>query len=187
MSFWRRHRWNRRILLGLAFGLLAVPAQARPLESASIQGESVKSGSASVAFPDVVERAVTAAEQRQPIVISYLSHGLTAADALDPRTGIPLSAGIPAPGDPFVAEVPKTTYSIAPGRSWYLVADPAPVRPDDRGDRFVVGNDAPTSVAGGDGFTVDWGNGLVFGAGGLALLLALGLGLAYMRRPRIAL
>ena len=31
MSFRRRHRWTRRILVGLAFGLLVVPAQAKPL------------------------------------------------------------------------------------------------------------------------------------------------------------
>ena len=31
MSFRNRHRWYRRLVLGLAFGLLAVPAQAKPL------------------------------------------------------------------------------------------------------------------------------------------------------------
>ena len=31
MSFRRRHRWTRRILVGLAFGLLVAPAQAKPL------------------------------------------------------------------------------------------------------------------------------------------------------------
>lgn len=31
MSFRNRHRWYRRLVLSLAFGLLAVPAQAKPL------------------------------------------------------------------------------------------------------------------------------------------------------------
>ena len=31
MSFRRRHRWTRRLLVGLAFGLLAAPAQAKAL------------------------------------------------------------------------------------------------------------------------------------------------------------
>jgi hypothetical protein len=138
-------------------------------------------------YPDAFERAVQSLAPVSPPVISYLSHGMTAADALDPRSGLPLSAGIPVAGDPFIADVAETTYTVELGRSWYLVTDPAPARPDDRVDRFVVGDGTPAAPAStGDGVTLDWENGLTIGIGALAFALALGLGVAYMRRPRIA-
>ena len=136
MSFWRRHRWNRRYLIGFAFAVMVVPGQALAIESPSVLGEAVKTSTTPVAVPadviertvaaklaaetpvavppDVIERTVAAKLAAEtPQVINYLSHGLTAADALDPRTGIPLSAGIPVAGD-------RASYSIGPGRSWYL-------------------------------------------------------------------
>ena len=138
-------------------------------------------------YPDAFERAVVSQQPSPPVVVNYLSHGMTAADALDPRSGIPLSAGIPVAGDPFIADVAETTYTVEPGRTWYLVTDPAPARPDDRVDRFVVGDGTPAVPAStGDGVTLDWENGLTIGIGALAFALALGLGVAYMRRPRIA-
>ena len=192
MSFWRRHRWNRRFLIGFAFAVMAVPGQAMAIDSASVLGEAVKTRQSTaepVAVPaDAVERAVQAKLAAEtPQVINYLSHGLTAADALDPRSGIPLSAGIPVAGDPFVVGLEPTKYSIEPGRSWYLVADPTPARPDDRIDRFVVDDVPPVAPAtDGDGFTFDWENGLTVGFGALALAFGLGIALMYMRRPRIA-
>jgi hypothetical protein len=129
-----------------------------------------------------------AVEVQAPKVINYLSHGLTAADALDPRTGIPLSAGIPVAGDEFVVTETPTAYTIEPGRSWYLVTDPTPARPDDRVDRFVVGDVPPaTPVTADDGFALDWENGITVGLGALVLGLAVALGITYMRRPRVAM
>ncbi len=224
MSFRRRYRWSRRILVGLAFAVLAVPAQARTFESDSVKGEAAKTANSAaqatvisyvsqgltaadslpVVPPDAVERAVQASlpvvppdaieravqaklAAETPQVVNYLSQGLTTADALDPRSGIPLSAGIPVPGDPFIAGVEPASYTIEPGRSWYLVTDPAGARPDDRGDRFAVGDVRPVVPAtDGDGFSFDWANGLTVGIGALAFALAIGLALMYMRRPRIA-
>ncbi len=193
MSFRRRHRWNRRILLGLAFGVMAVvavPAQARPYESASVQGEAVKTQHAT----------------QPPLVISYLSHGMTAADVqasvppdaieryvaansvetsvppdaierfvaastVDPLSGIPLSAGIPQAGDAFVV-LDTTTGAVIP---------------NDRPNPRPLGDQRPVVVASdGDGFTFDLQNGLTVGAAALLLAAAFGLGLAYSRRPRIA-
>ena len=152
MSYWRRHRWTRRLVLGLAFASFVGPAHARPIESA-------------------------AGEVSSPNVISYLSHGMTAADALDPQTGIPLSAGIPAPGDPYIVADP----------GYGALSDAGPVRPDARADRFVVGDATPAApVAGSDRITIEWQDGLTVGLGALALALALGLAVTYVRRPRIA-
>ena len=66
-------------------------------------------------YPDAFERAVVSQQPSPPVVVNYLSHGMTAADALDPRSGIPLSAGIPVAGDPFIADVAETTYTVEPG------------------------------------------------------------------------
>jgi hypothetical protein len=169
MSFRRRHRWTRRILLGLAAGILAVPAQARPLESASVYGEAVKTTTAASATPDAFERAVNASLAAEPLVIPYLSHGLGVEDALEPRTGIPLSAGIPVVGDEFVVI--------------------APTRPDDAANRPTVGDLTPvtTPVTADDGFALDWENGITVGLGALVLGLALALAITYMRRPRVAM
>jgi len=171
MSFRRRHRWNRRFLLGLAFAVMAAPAQARPIESAAPELGPLPQKTA----PKVISylsHGMTAADV-QPVVIPYLSHGLTAADVQDPRTGSPQAQATP---DVFERAVTRSL-------------DVQPVRPDDRADRFVVGDGSPpASVTDGDGFSVDWENGLTFGVGGLALTFALGLALAYLRRPpRIAL
>jgi hypothetical protein len=181
---------------------MAVPAQARPIESASselgpvtqVEPPAISSyelshgllGDAVESQPPVISylsHGMTAADVEPP-VINYLSQGMTAADALDPRTGIPLSAGIPVQGDPFIADAPA--YTVELGRSWYLATDTTPVRPDDRADRFVVGDGTPAApVTDGDGFTVDWESGLPIGVGALALVLALGLAVTYLRRPRI--
>ena len=192
MSFWRRHRWNRRFLMGFAFAVMVVPAQALAIESPSVLGEAVKTSTTPVAVPaDVIERTVAAklAAETPPVavpadviertvaaklaaetpqVINYLSHGLTAADALDPRTGIPFSAGIPVAGDEFVVGLETTA-----------------LRPDDRAERFpIVDTRPPVPATGGDGF--DWENGLTVGFGALALAFGLGMALMYARRPRIA-
>ena len=153
MSSRRRHHWTRRILLGLAFAVVVAPAEARPTASAG------------------PELGLQQPQTKQLRVISYLSHGLTAADALDPRT-VGLGQASPDAVERAVARTP----------------DGAPVRPDDRFDRFAVGDvPPPAAVADGAGFSIDRENGLTFGIGGLALVLALGLAVAYLRRqPRIA-
>jgi len=196
--------------VGLAFAVMAAPAQARPIESAAPELGPQQTQQAQQ--PKVIpylshgtlgEAVKSRADAKQPPVISYLSHGLTAADALDPRTGVPLSAGIPAPGDPFIVDVPVTgaheglRRTVGAGqpipdafeRAVARSGEGTPVRPDDRADRFVVGDSPPpASVADGDGFSVDWDNGVPFAIGGLALVLALGLTVAYVRRPsRIAI
>jgi hypothetical protein len=182
MSFRSKHRWTRRIILGLAFGVIAAPAQALPAESTSpelgvrqapqpkvinylshgMTGEAVKSSHAG----------------RQPRVINYLSHGMTAADAQDPRSGIPFSAGIPVPGDLIVPGEPK--FGVVRVES----AENGPIRPDDRADRFVPGATPDAPVSDGEGFAID--NRALFGMAALAVALT-GFALAQRRRPRLVL
>lgn len=63
----------------------------------------------------------------------------------------------------------------------------AAVRPDDRADRFAHSDVAPQPKVSSGGWDIEWNQALTFGIGGLLLVLALGLGVGYLRRPRIAL
>lgn len=137
-----------------------------------------------------------AVEVQAPKVINYLSQGLTAKDALDPRSGIPLSAGIPVPGDPYVYIYTGDnlgTFGDAPGQvSASILGElvkskpQAVIRPDDRADRFAHSNvQAPATVT-DDGYGVSWDGALTFGIGAVVLALALALGFGLVRRPKIA-
>jgi hypothetical protein len=58
------------------------------------------------------------------------------------------------------------------------------VRPDDRGDRFAISDGAAPRTS--SLTSVSWDGAVTFGLGTLVLVLALGFGLSYIRRPRIA-
>jgi hypothetical protein len=61
-----------------------------------------------------------------------------------------------------------------------------PVRPDDRADRFAISNGAsPAPTSAGD-TSVSWDGAVTLGIGTLVLVLALGLGPGYVRKPRVA-
>lgn len=137
-----------------------------------------------------------AVEVQAPKVINYLSQGLTAKDALDPRSGIPLSAGIPVPGDPYVyiytgdnlgtfGDAPEQVSASILGE--LVKSRPqAVIRPDDRADRFAHSNvQAPATVT-DDGSGITWDGALTFGIGAVVLALALALGFGLVRRPKIA-
>jgi hypothetical protein len=59
-------------------------------------------------------------------------------------------------------------------------------RPDDRGDRFAHSDVAPQPAALEVSGSTDWTAPVTFGIGALVVVLALGLGLGYLRRPRLA-
>ena len=58
------------------------------------------------------------------------------------------------------------------------------VRPDDRANRFAIS--AGTSPATSSNAGVSWDGAVTLGLGTLVLIVALGLGIGYARRPRIA-
>jgi hypothetical protein len=60
------------------------------------------------------------------------------------------------------------------------------VRPDDRADRFAISGDGSPTTASSTDASVSWDGAVTLGIGTLALVLALGLGFRYIRRPRIA-
>ena len=134
-----------------------------------------------------------AVEVQAPKVINYLSQGLTAADAVDPRSGIPLSAGIPHPGDPLVKTDSLGTFGDAPEQVSPAILGAlvksrpqAVVRPDDRADRFAHSNvQAPATVT-DDGSGITWDGALTIGFGAIVAALALALGFGLVRRPKIA-
>ena len=82
-------------------------------ELATLQATTVRAGR---------DRLPQGSRVEAPTVINYLSQGLTAEDALDPLSGIPLSAGIPVagaeviPGDPSFGTFPEEPMSaVDPG------------------------------------------------------------------------
>ncbi|MDX6439707.1 MAG: hypothetical protein QOF45_2290 [Gaiellaceae bacterium] len=60
------------------------------------------------------------------------------------------------------------------------------VRPDDRANRFAVSGGASRASVPSVDSSVSWDGAVTLGLGTLVLVLALGLGLGYIRRPRIA-
>ena len=66
-----------------------------------------------------------------------------------------------------------------------LVASNA-VRPDDRANRFAISDGVSTAPPQSTGSTVSWDGAVAFGLGALVLVLALGLAISYIRRPRLA-
>ena len=107
-----------------------------------------------------------AVEVQAPKVINYLSHGLTADDALDPRSGIPLSAGIPVAGDPYVNVDSLGTFGDEPGQVSQAGSERLAVGSTDSG--------------------VSWEDGATVGIGALVFALALALGFGLVRRPKVA-
>jgi hypothetical protein len=59
------------------------------------------------------------------------------------------------------------------------------VRPDDRADRFAI-SDAGSPATSSVNTSVSWDGAVTLGLGTLVLVLALGLGIGHIRRPRIA-
>ena len=60
------------------------------------------------------------------------------------------------------------------------------VRPDDRANRFAISDGVLTAAPQPTDSSVSWDGAVTFGLAALVLVLALGLGISYIRRPRIA-
>ena len=60
-----------------------------------------------------------------------------------------------------------------------------PVRPDDRGNRFAV-SDVASPATSTHTTSVSWDGAVPLGLGALVLVLGLALAIGYVRRPRIA-
>jgi hypothetical protein len=103
-----------------------------------------------------------------PKVVNYLSHGMTAADAAALANGFSSQVS-PAIQGELVKSRPAAT-----------------IRPDDRADRFAISDTGSPATATDGGSGISWDGALTAGIGTLVLFLALGLGFAYTRRPRVA-
>lgn len=66
-----------------------------------------------------------------------------------------------------------------------LLLASAAVRPDDRADRFAI-SDGASAATSASNAGVSWDGVVTVGLGTLVLVLALGLGLGYVRRPKVA-
>ncbi len=60
-------------------------------------------------------------------------------------------------------------------------------RPDDKADRFAHSDVAPQPELASGGSNIEWNEAFTLGIGALVLMLGVGLGLSYLRRPRLSL
>jgi len=138
MSYRRKHRWFRRMALGLAFASVVV------------------AGRASVAAAKVDEGASS-------------SYYVSAADPY-------LTDVFVRPGESLGGPDGVTAASQSQ----------AALRPDDLASRFahpqVFSQPEPASGRS----AIEWGSALTVGIGAFVLVLALGLAVGYVRRPRLA-
>jgi hypothetical protein len=178
------HRQLEQLAASRAIGNGDALTQRQMEELATAQAETFVQGVTD--FPQAVE-------VQAPKVINYLSQGLTAKDALDPRSGIPLSAGIPVAGDPLVKMDDLGTSGDAPEQvSASILGElvkskpQAAVRPDDRADRFAHSDVTETPATANTDSGISWDGALTFGIGAIVLVLALALGFGLVRRPKIA-
>ncbi len=157
MSFRSKHRWTRKILVGLAFGLLVVA----PAQAAAGPGH------------DDSAVAATAQQATDPYLTDIPSRPL-ANDASGPD------------GAATVSSAPLDSWGPATAATSTEVVTTA-LRPDDRADRFTVTRSDLETAPFDDGFTVEWQDGITIGLGALATALVLGIAVAVLRRPRVAL
>jgi hypothetical protein len=102
-----------------------------------------------------------------PTVINYLSHGKTEAD-------FPGYAAVKTMSPSVLGELVKSARPEAV------------VRPDDLADRFAISSVDSTASATSSDSGLSWDGVMMIGIGTLVVVLALGLGFGYVRRPRIA-
>jgi hypothetical protein len=101
-----------------------------------------------------------------PRVINYLSHGATGSD--------------------FPGSADRIVSASVLGELVKSARPEAVVRPDDQADRFALSSvDSTVSTASTDS-GLSWDGAMMIGIGTLVVVLALGLGFAYARRPRVA-
>lgn len=110
-----------------------------------------------------------------------------AAAKLDEGTGAAPTAAI---ADPYLTDVfVRPGESLAgPDGSAIALADVVGARPDNRAVRFVHSDVSPRpqQVSDDGGSTLEWSSALRLGAGAIVLALGLGLAFGYLRRPRLA-
>ena len=216
MSYRRRHRWFRRMALGLAFASVLVAGRASvaaaKFDETTNNSRYVAAGGwsglvdpesgipLSAGIPEGDEQFIdTQATQ----VVPYLSHGmLTQADAdaaaaraiHDPSTDVFVRPGESLGGPDgeaiaFANAIQSQQPTVIPYLSQGILTQDvalATTRPDDRADRFAHSDVTQAQPVSNGGSTVEWNDALTLGIGGIVLALGLGLALGYVRRPRLA-
>lgn len=158
MSYRRRHRWFRRMALGLAFSVAVVAGRASVAAAKIDEGQS-RSYYVSPADPltDVFVRP---------------GEALGGPDGGAAASELPGIAAVQYESRQILGEAVKSPQVAA-------------VRPDDLADRFAHSDAVPRPELASSGSTVEWNEALTVGIGALVLTLGLGLAVGYLRRPRL--
>ena len=162
----RRRRWLRRLAIGVSIAAFAAPAAARPDDGgAGGNGAEATSLSSRAILDGALAPQQTAAVRPDDRADRFagVQQTLVASNAVRPDDRADRFAGV----------------------QQTLVASNA-VRPDDRANRFAISDGVLTAAPQSTDSSVSWDGAVTFGLAALVLVLALGLGISYIRRPRIA-
>jgi hypothetical protein len=214
MTYRRKHRWLRRLALGLVFATFAAPAAAKPDEGTSgVRYVTAGGWSGYVDSDTGIPVSAGIPQGDEPVidesaqVIPYLSHGiLTEADQaaaaaesqqaepqlLNQRQLETLAAENGASAATRPDDRADRFTGIEQPQVGYLSDGQATdaevgARPDDKVDRFAHSDVAAQPELAGTGSTLDshdWF--MTLGIGAIVLALALGLGLGFAKRPKLA-
>ena len=194
MSHRRKHRWLRRLALGLAFASIVSPAGAKIDEGATGSSYVTAGGWAGYVDPATgvpLSAGIAGFESQVILGEDVKSKAAAHAQTADPyltdvavRQGESLG-GPDGAAQPF-AQVGTQTFVQG-------VTDfPRPLlargtRPDDLANRFAHSDAAIRTELASSGSKVEWDDAVSMGIAGIVLALALGLGLGYLKRPKLAL
>ena len=186
MTYRRRHRWLRRLALGFAFATFAAPATAQ-LDEGSGVPSSVTAGG----WTGMVDT-----ETGIPLSAGIPQGDEAKVEFIQGVTDFPKAAAVEQPQvinhrqlETLAAENGQSAAVRPDDRADRFTGNPQPqgIRPDDKADRFAHSDVAPQPEVASGGWNVEWNEAFTFGIGALVLMVGLGLGLSYLRQPRLSL
>lgn len=175
MTYRRRHRWLRRLALGLAFATFASPAAAK-LDEGEGNRYVTAGGWSGLVDPDtgVPLSAGIGAE------LAFAAP-MIAGEDVKSKASVAQAAT-----DPYLTDVFVRQGESLGGPDGTIAELSASARPDDLANRFAHSDVGIRSEPVSGGRSVEWDDGVSLAIGGIVLALALGLGFGYMKRPRLA-
>lgn len=185
MTYRRRHRWLRRLALGFAFATFAAPAAAQLDEGSGVPSVVTAGG-----WTGIVDTGTGI-----PLSAGIPQGDEAKAVFIQGVTDFPKAAAVQQPQvinhrqlETLAAENGQSAPVRPDDRADRFTGNPPQViRPDDKADRFAHSDVAPQLEVASGGWNVEWNEAFTLGIGALVLMVGLGLGLSYLRPPRLSL